>query len=167
MPAYRCVRAAITEVSSLQMPTKVGCSFLVFPNVPFLKKLCAGYTQEVLSAEHLLHHRHTKEGRGDLIPAPLGTPHPWCAAVRERQHTTFTKAVSLRSESPFYNLLRGGCKIAVTPTCTKLPSTRTVSDRKSYVNIPAKPSHRRCSCIIAFNDCLHKGLFLTLLKDEA
>ncbi len=22
-------------------------------------------------------HRHTKEGRGDLIPSPLGTPHPW------------------------------------------------------------------------------------------
>ena len=37
--------------------------------------------QEVLNVEHLLHHRHTKEERGGFIPAPLGTPHPWGAAV--------------------------------------------------------------------------------------
>ena len=31
--------------------------------------------QEVLSAEHLLHHRHTKEGE-EKDPPPLGTPPP-------------------------------------------------------------------------------------------
>ena len=112
MPAYRCVRAAITEVSSLQMPTKVGCSFLVFPNVPFLKKLCAGYMQEVLSAEHLLHHRHTKEGRGVLSPPLLELPTPGVQLELYANIPLFLQR-NCGVVYPLYNLLRGGCRIAL------------------------------------------------------